>query len=181
MPPQTTLEAFYFQKRVDSYDQAMSTAHIFIRECLAIYLTTVWAFHREDGPYDAPVEYRIAVDNKAAGIAAQRCYSSNRTANEIMLRLWRFTTEHKIVLKIVDISTDINVADGLSRNDTISASKAWHTTRVLLGAPGRPAKRPTDHLSAYVKDIEKIPVDTDEEETWSHVFEAIQTRSHDES
>ena len=150
----------------------MQHTHIFVKEVLAIYLTVKWA--RSLIQYEGTVEFRIAVDNRAAGIAAMRCYSSNSDINQLLVRLWHFLDENNIVLTVVDIHTDLNVADDPSRGTPIDDERAKQTIAVLKGAEGRPErlKKSGHKQSDYTKLIQEIESTTllDKDETlWSDI------------
>ena len=151
----------------------MEHTHIFVKEVLAIYLTVKWA--RSLLQYTGTVEFRIAVDNRAAGIAAMRCYSSNSDINQLLVRLWRFLDENSIILTVVDIHTDLNVADDPSRGKPINDERAKLTIAVLKGAPGRPEhlrkpeSRPSDYLK-LIQEIETTTVSGQNDSLWSDIL-----------
>ena len=147
-------------------------SHIYVKEVLAIYMTVKWA--RSVMEYTGTVEFRIAVDNRAAGIAVMRCYSSNDDINQLLVRLWKFMDENNIILQVVDIHTDLNVADDPSRDMAINEERAQQTIQVLKGAPGRPDNLPKSGTkpSEYTKllqEIEATQISNEAETLWDDI------------
>jgi len=137
----------------------MKFSHIYVKEVLGVYYTVLWA--QQQLQCQGPVEFRIAVDNKAAAAACQRCYSSNDQVNEVLVRLWRFLEENTIRLKCVDIHTKLNVADAPSRRRETTRKLARATLQVLQGGDGRPAwlyKGDATLPSEYLPHIEGVDV-----------------------
>ena len=115
----------------------MTHTYIYVKEVLAVYASVMWA-HRILGVNHGPAEHRIAVDNKAAA-ACMRCYSSNQSMNDMLLRLWCFMKDHDIKLRCVDIHTKSNIADAPSRRQVMTLKLAKSTIDVLQERiPGRP-------------------------------------------
>ena len=115
----------------------MTHTYIYVKEVLAVYASVMWA-HRILGVNHGPAEHRIAVDNKAAA-ACMRCYSSNQSMNDMLLRLWCFMKDHDIKLRCVDIHTKSNIADAPSRRQVMTRKLAKSTIDVLQERiPGRP-------------------------------------------
>ena len=157
--------------------------HIYIKEVVALYATVHWA-HRILA-YDGPTEFRIAVDSKSAAAACARCYSSNHSVNELLLRMWLFLKDNDIKLNIMDIHTKLNVADAPSRRVKITRQMAKATIDVLQErTPGRPdylyEPKKGDRASEYLPLISEVEFPTnladEAEETWSDMLRARETR-----
>jgi len=136
----------------------MMYTHIYVKEVLGVYATVKWAQSRLQC---RSVEFRIAVDNKAASAACQRCYSSNDDVNVMLARLWEFLQQHDIKLRCIDIHTKLNVADAPSRRRETTRRLARATLEVLQGAEGRPAwlyPESSDRPSEYLRKLEDIEI-----------------------
>ena len=156
--------------------------HIFIKEVVALYTTVIWA-HRILA-YEGATEFLIAVDSKSAAAACARCYSSNHSINELLLRMWLFLKDNDIKLTIMDIHTKLNVADAPSRRIKITRQMAKATIDVLQErTPGRPdylyEPKKGERASEYLPLIADMDVPTnladEADEMWSGMLRARET------
>jgi len=168
---------------IKHFGRGLSRTHVFVKECQAIDATVRWA--QKWRACDAPAEFRLAVDNKAANAAARYCYSSNESVSKLFRNLHKFMKNHNIKLVVIDCHTKLNVADCPSRRKKITKQLAEATTDVLLGyIAGRPHEHvlidPTDrndtrpsvylNTAARDSDVEVIEDLMDEpEQLWHDV------------
>jgi len=159
----------------DSFGKQLPKSHVYIKEVLAAYMTILWA-HSLLPRYEGWSEYRIAIDSTSAAAAVGRCYSSNPGVNKMLLHMWKFARENKIVIRPVDIFTDWNVADNPSRNRLPTQDLAEKTIEVLKGAASRPDAAPTSEKpSGYLPMINGIEVpdylEIDQDQTWQKLLD----------
>jgi hypothetical protein len=96
-----------------SYAEERST-HIFIKEAVAVS-NLVARILRKNPQKIAKI--KIAVDNQPCRRAFEKGYSSNSTVARIIDRCLEKTDARNIVLEFIDIHTDINVGDCMTRRD----------------------------------------------------------------
>lgn len=94
----------------------------------------------------------------------------------MLLHMWKFARENKIVIRPVDIFTDWNVADNPSRDRAPTQDLAEKTIEVLKGAASRPDVAPTSEKpSGYLPMINGIEVpdylEIDQDQTWQKLLD----------
>jgi len=93
----------------------------------------------------------------------------------MLLQLWKFAQENKIIIRPIDIFTDWNVADNPSRGKRPTRDLAERTIEVLKGAPSRPDVEPSkEQPSGYLPVINSIEVpdylETAADTMWSKIM-----------
>ena len=125
-------------KYVDHFAKLdLPKAHIYLYECLAIFATYNWIMKKHTP--QCPMEFRIAVDNRAAAAAAKRCYSSNCEVGKMFNRMFFNMEDNNITLTPIDIDTKLNIADCPTRRLRMRKDLCRMTVEVLKGTrAGRP-------------------------------------------